>query len=63
MIVNGKLRDFLSEITIEQLIKELGVYNTGTIVIVNGEKIDEKDYDRKLDSNSDVKILTIIGGG
>ena len=63
MIVNGKQREFSSEITIEQLINELGVYNSSTIVIVNGRKIDEKDYDRKLDNNSDVKILTIIGGG
>lgn len=63
MIVNGRERDFPPGITIEELIEKLGVSKNFSVVIVDGKVIDRENFNKKLNSDSEVKILTIIGGG
>lgn len=63
MIVNGKERDFPSEITIYELIETLGFPKNIVMVKVDGERIPKEDYNRKLNNHNNVEIYSFLGGG
>lgn len=63
MIINGDKKDYLSEITIKELIGKLNLSENKIVVEVDGEVISRENYSKKLNENSKVEIVSFVGGG
>ncbi|SHI01794.1 sulfur carrier protein ThiS [Sporanaerobacter acetigenes] len=63
MIINGDKKDYLSEITIKEVIEKLNLSENKIVVEVDGEIIPRENYSKELNENSKVEIVSFVGGG
>ncbi|KGG80064.1 sulfur carrier protein ThiS [Caloranaerobacter azorensis] len=64
MIVNGKEMNFETEITVDELLKSLGLDKDKVVVEVNFEIVPKEKYtDRILNTEDRVEIVSFVGGG
>lgn len=63
MIINGDKKDYLSEITIKEVIEKLNLSENRIVVEVDGEIIPRENYSKELNENSKVEIVSFVGGG
>ncbi|WP_069649038.1 sulfur carrier protein ThiS [Caloranaerobacter ferrireducens] len=64
MIVNGKEMNFETEITVDDLLKNLGLDKDKVVVEVNFEIVPKEKYtDRILNKEDKVEIVSFVGGG
>ncbi|WP_200905853.1 sulfur carrier protein ThiS [Caloranaerobacter sp. TR13] len=64
MIVNGKEMSFETEITIDNLLKSLGIDKDKVVVEVNFEIVPKEKYtDRIINKEDKVEIVSFVGGG
>lgn len=63
MIINGDKKDYLSEITIKEVIEKLNLSENKIVVEVDGEIIPRENYSKELNGNSKVEIVSFVGGG
>lgn len=62
--VNGEQRDCPADITVGDLLRELGITTERVAVELNLEILDRKEFDhRSLKPGDRVEILSFIGGG
>ena len=63
MLINGEKRDYPSGITINELIEKLNLAENKIVVEVDGEIVPKDNYSKELDENSNVEIVSFVGGG
>ncbi|SHH57948.1 sulfur carrier protein [Caloranaerobacter azorensis DSM 13643] len=64
MIVNGKEMNFETEITVDELLKSLGLDKDKVVVEVNFGIVPKEKYtDRILNREDRVEIVSFVGGG
>lgn len=64
MIVNGKEMSFETEITVDNLLKSLGLDKDKVVVEVNFEIVPKEKYtERILNEEDKVEIVSFVGGG
>jgi len=64
IIINGKEKNYISEITLEELINELSDSNKKFAVELNEEIIPRSQLQNKLIVDGDkIEIITAVGGG
>ncbi|WP_427340161.1 sulfur carrier protein ThiS [Caloranaerobacter sp. DY30410] len=64
MIVNGKEMNFETEITVDELLKNLELDKDKVVVEVNFEIVPKEKYtDRILNKEDKVEIVSFVGGG
>ncbi|KPU26500.1 thiamine biosynthesis protein ThiS [Caloranaerobacter sp. TR13] len=64
VIVNGKEMSFETEITIDNLLKSLGIDKDKVVVEVNFEIVPKEKYtDRIINKEDKVEIVSFVGGG
>ena len=61
--INGEKKDFKENISIEELIEELGLGNKPIVIELNEEIIIKEDYNRKLALNDNLELINFVGGG
>ena len=64
IVVNGQEKDVAEGLSVEGLIKELGIRREGTAIEVNREIIPKARYaDTVLKPNDRLEIVAFVGGG
>ncbi|GAB6072899.1 sulfur carrier protein ThiS [Venenivibrio stagnispumantis] len=64
LIINGEEREFDKELTIEELVKELGITSPNFAVAVGMDVIPKSEYSSyKLKDGDKVEIVHFVGGG
>ncbi|WP_457642175.1 sulfur carrier protein ThiS [Persephonella sp.] len=64
IVVNGEEREFDKEMTIEELVKTLGIKAPNYAVAVGMEVIPKSEYGTyKIKDGDKVEIVTFVGGG
>ena len=64
IVVNGQEKDVAEGLSVEGLIKELGIRREGTAIEVNREIIPKARYaDTVLKQNDRLEIVAFVGGG
>jgi thiamine biosynthesis protein ThiS len=64
VFVNGQERDVADGMTVEALVKELGIRREGTAIEVNREIVPKARYAQTvLKPNDRLEIVTFVGGG
>ncbi len=64
LVVNGEERVFENEMTINELVKALGIKAPNYAVAVGMEVIPKSEYETyKLKDGDKVEIVTFVGGG
>lgn len=62
--LNGNMQEFVSDLTVSDLIEELNLGDRRVAVEVNQEIIPKDDFDRFVLSPNDVlEIVSFVGGG
>ena len=64
LIINGEEKEFDKELTIEELVKELGITSPNFAVAVGMDVIPKSEYSSyKLKDGDKVEIVHFVGGG
>jgi len=64
LVINGEEREFDKELTIEELVKELGITSPNFAVAVGMDVIPKSEYSSyKLKDGDKVEIVHFVGGG
>ncbi|NPB08390.1 MAG: sulfur carrier protein ThiS [Aquificae bacterium] len=66
IVVNGEEREIPREMTVMELLKEVGVKyrEVGLAVAVNEEVVPKSEYERRIVREGDrVEIVQLVGGG
>ncbi len=62
--VNGESRNFERELTVAELLRELGITSEAVAVEVNREVVPRSQHSsRRLHEGDEVEVLTFVGGG
>jgi len=64
LVINGEEKEFDKELTIEELVKELGITSPNFAVAVGMDVIPKSEYSSyKLKDGDKVEIVHFVGGG
>jgi sulfur carrier protein len=63
IIINGENRSFKNKITVQELLKEIGLDNKPIVIELNQEVVIKENYNLELSPNDKLEIVTFVGGG
>jgi thiamine biosynthesis protein ThiS len=65
LIINGAVKNFPDEMSVEKLIETLGVNKNFLVVEVNHEiiRLTDDQIKKKLNSGDQVELIQFVGGG
>ena len=61
--INGEKKDFKEDISITNLLTELGLSDKPVVIELNKEIIIKENYNKTLNLNDNLEIVTFVGGG
>lgn len=64
LIINGEQKEFESELTLGEVLRELGLNDKVMAAAVNMEIVKQKEWDSyKMNSDDKLELLDFVGGG